>query len=96
MNRDELFLNLRLAKNLMSGSGYPHLAESCDIAETYIRRLCDERDELTDKIDVAARALKPFADESKVGPMPGKSDDPRECSLVFLKKAKKALDTLQG
>lgn len=51
-----------------------------------------DRQKLIASRNILYNALKPFADESTVGPMPGESDDPRMCSMKFLQQAKTACD----
>ena len=48
--------------------------------------------ELHARIAELEAALRPFADEAGIPPMPGCSDDPRQCSMKFLKAARAALE----
>ena len=73
-----------MTDDIMTGNGADYYKASLNMPT--------EVERLKSRIVKLEAALKPFADEASVPPMPGEPDDPRRCSMKFLLAAKAALD----
>ena len=67
--------------------------KTCELA-LYTLKKQDERLAKKDaRIAALEAALRPFAEESGIPPMPNESEDPRRCSMKFLKAAREVLES---